>query len=60
MWHEAVVASTRPFSAFTVLAAVLLVLGLVQLFSDRSHAFEAFGLAALVLGIREILKRSVP
>lgn len=60
IWERVLVESTRRFSAFTLLAGVLAVLGVVQLFTNRPGAFESFGGAVLTLVIREILRRSVP
>jgi hypothetical protein len=51
---------TRPFRLFTALAVILGVAGVVQLFMSVTAAFAAFGGAGLMLGIREILRRSVP
>ena len=51
---------TRPFKLFTALAVVLGVAAVVQLFTSVTAALVPFGGASLMLGIREILRRSVP
>ncbi|MGD0992295.1 MAG: hypothetical protein ABR998_07470 [Gemmatimonadales bacterium] len=51
---------TRPFTLFTVLAGGFVIAGIVQLFVDVPAAIDTFAGAGLMLGIREILRRSVP
>jgi uncharacterized membrane protein HdeD (DUF308 family) len=51
---------TRPFTLFTVLAVVFGAAGVVQLFTSLTSALATFGGAALMVGIRQILRRSVP
>jgi uncharacterized membrane protein HdeD (DUF308 family) len=57
---DARASGTRPFKLFTALAVIFGVAGVVQLFTSVTAAFAAFGGAGLMLGIREILRRSVP
>jgi hypothetical protein len=45
---------------FTVLAGGFVIAGIVQLFVDVPAAIDTFAGAGLMLGIREILRRSVP
>jgi len=51
---------TRPFTLFVVLGVIFGAAGVVQLFSSFTAALATVGLAALMLGIRDILRRSVP
>jgi hypothetical protein len=53
-------ARTRPFTLFTVLAVVFGAAGLVQLFTSLTTALATFGAAALMIRIRDILRRTIP